>query len=154
MTRLEQVIAAEHVETNPLYNRDVTGDGVPEPWCNLFLERVCEEMRVPLPKGLRANEQAEWLASEAGRAAGWEKLDNAHTAQSSADAEVLVVATWINPVVHDGKRLSGHVGLLVPSNGVPGVWNAQAGRRRYSRGLITQGFGPIVPTFFANARAK
>ena len=143
-----QAVAAEQVETNPLYARDVTGDGVPDPWCNAFNENVCRRVGCPLPPGLRANEQVEWMLSDAGRAAGWEELPSFHTAQAMADAELLVVLGWVNPARRaDGTRASGHVGVLLAGGRL-----AQAGARRFSSGTVAQGFGARVPTYLGNAR--
>lgn len=143
-----QAVAAEAVETNPDYVRDVTGDGVPEPWCNLLVERVCRRVGVLLPAGLRANEQVEWMLSDAGRVAGWEEVGE-HAARAMADAELMVVPGWVNPGPPrpDGSRPSGHVGVLLPGGKL-----AQAGARRFSSGTIAQGFGARVPTFIGNAR--
>ncbi len=143
-----QAVAAEQVETNPLYARDIDGDGHPEPWCNLLLERVCQSVGCPLPAGLRANEQVEWMLSDAGRAAGWEELVSFHTAQAMADAELLVACGWVNPVKRaDGTRASGHVGVLLEGGKL-----AQAGARRFSSGTVAQGFGARVPVYLGNAR--
>ena len=143
-----QAVAAEQVETNPLYARDVDGDGHPEPWCNAYVENVCKRVGCPLPPGLRANEQVEWMLSDEGKAAGWEELASPHVAKAMADAELLVIAGWVNPARRaDGTRASGHVGVLLP-----GAKLAQAGARRFSSGTVPQGFGARVPAFFGNAR--
>ena len=143
-----QAVAAEQVETNPLYARDVTGDGIAEKWCNVFLERVCKRVGVELLEGLRANEQVEWMLSDAGKAAGWEELPSFHTAVAMADAELLVVLGWVNPARRaNGTRASGHVGVLLAGGRL-----AQAGARRFSSGTVAQGFGARVPTYLGNAR--
>lgn len=146
MTPLEAV-AAEQVETNPLYARDIDGDHQPEPWCNLFVEKVCASVGCPLPPGLRANEQVEWILSDAGRAAGWEEVGE-HAARGMADSNLLAIAGWVNPNRNaHGMRSSGHVGVHLP-----GGRFAQAGRSRFSNGTLAQGFGRIVPRHFGNAR--
>jgi hypothetical protein len=143
-----EAVAAEQVETNPLYARDITGDGIAEPWCNLFVENVCRRLGALLPAGLRANEQVEWMLSDAGKVAGWEEVDG-HVARAMADAELLVVPGWVNPgaLRADGSRPSGHVGVLLAGGKL-----AQAGARRFSSGTVAQGFGARVPTYLSNAR--
>lgn len=147
---LDAVLDQEQVETNPLYQRDIDGDGNPEPWCNVFTTRVCRNMGCPIPEGMRANEIAEYLDSPVARADGWEKVD-AHTAQRMADEGQLAVPAWVNPVRYaNGMRASGHVAVLRPSRGRPGVWAAQAGARRFSNDLLIKGFGPRTPTYFVH----
>jgi hypothetical protein len=143
-----EAVTAEAVETNPLYARDIDKDGHPEPWCNLFVENVCRRVGVLLPAGLRANEQVEWLLSDAGKVAGWEEVGE-HAARAMADAELMVVAGWVNPGAPraDGSRPSGHVGVLLAGGKL-----AQAGARRFSSGTVTQGFGARLPVFIGNAR--
>lgn len=58
-----------HVETRPEWQRGFGGTG----WthCNQAVEAACEKLEVPLPKGLLANEQADYLASEKAAQDGW-----------------------------------------------------------------------------------
>lgn len=143
--RLALIVAEERVETNPAYvRRDVTGDSVPETWCNLFVFNVARRMGCPLPFGLRANQQVEWLGGPEGRAAGWEQVPE-HVAQRMADEGQLVVPGWFN---RNGG--SGHVGVVMPSLGDPGTHLAQAGRTNFTRELLQRGFGDLQPTFFAH----
>lgn len=144
--RLILIVAEERVESNPLYvRRDVTGDGVPETWCNLFVHVVAQRMGCPLPPGLRANQQVAWLSGPDGRAAGWEQVPE-HVAQRMADEGQLVVAGWFN---RNGG--SGHIGVVMPGLGDAGTHLAQAGRSNFTRGSLAQGFGDLQPTFFAHA---
>ena len=66
---LRQKLAELKVETRPEWQRGFGGDG----WthCNQAFEAACEAMEVPCPKGLLANEQADYLASEKGAKDGW-----------------------------------------------------------------------------------
>lgn len=137
-----EAVAAEAVETNPLYARDVDGDGHPESWCNLFLENVCARVGCPLPPGLRANQQVAWLASDEAKAKGWEEVPR-HAAESAADVGLLAVAGWMNP---DATK-SGHVGVHKPRRRF-----AQAGASRFSDGTLERGFGALPTRHFVNAR--
>lgn len=139
------LVTEERVETNPLYvRRDVTGDGVPETWCNLFVHHVAARMGCPLPPGLRANQQIEWLSGPEGRAAAWEQVAQ-HVAQRMADEGQLAIPGWFN---RNGG--SGHVGVVMPSLGEEGTFLAQAGRTNFTRERLQRGFGDLVPTFFAH----
>lgn len=123
--------------------RDITGDGVDETFCNFFAVAVATAMGVLLPQR-RANELADWLASDEAKDAGWERVDR-HIAQRMADEGMLAMAVWKNP-----KGGSGHIAPLVPALDQPGTWIAQAGAVNFDRGLLEQGFGPNIPEFFAH----
>ena len=57
--RLMAIIAEHHHRGSARYAaRDVTGDGRPESWCNVFAQDVAEAMGAPLPRNTRANELA------------------------------------------------------------------------------------------------
>lgn len=144
-TRLALLVASEHVETNPLY---VPGGGLTH--CNSFARAVAARMNVPLPDAL-ANVLNGWLKVQAANpATGWEKLD-AFTAQRRADAGKLVLGSWFNPIINaDGSPAHGHIVVIMPSLGEPGVWSAQAGLVNYTRDHLERGFGAIAPDFFAH----
>lgn len=137
------------VESAERYRRrDVDGNGVIDTFCNFFVRDVCRLFGLELPASMRANELIAWLVSSEGRAAGWEQLaveNDEHVAQAMADAGQLVIACWFNKNGHPG-----HMALVVPSLGMPGVWIAQAGRNNFSRGVLAQGFGGLPVTFFAH----
>lgn len=142
--RLALLVAEEHVETNPDF---IPAHGLTH--CNAFAARIATKMGAVLPLAL-ANAQHDWLTSAAGQAAGWERSD-AVEAQTLADQGALAVASWRNPVMVGDDPGHGHIGVLMPSLGEPGVWTAQAGARNFTRDLIQHGFGPIAPDFFVHA---
>jgi hypothetical protein len=143
--RLVLLVAEERVDTNPVYTRrDVTGDGVPETWCNLFVTNVARRMGCPLPVGMRANEIVTWLSGADARGAGWEQVPQ-HVAQRMADEGQLAIPGWFN---RNGGP--GHVGVVMPSLGEEGVFLAQAGRTNFTRERLERGFGDLQPTFFAH----
>lgn len=149
-TRL-MAIVAEHLHRGHAryLPRDVTGDGVDETWCNIFVQDVCEAMGAPMPRHRRANELFDWLVIQgaltvaAQTPVGWEKSD-AHAGMAMAEQGCLAVAAWKNPTG------SGHMAILVPSLGEPGVWAAQAGRLCFTRELLQRGFGAIAPDVFVH----
>ena len=57
-------------------------------------------------------------------------------AQLAADSGRPVVAVFDPP-----ERDHGHIALLVPAEGRPGIWIAQAGARNYRRAPLLAGFG-------------
>lgn len=154
--RLLLLVAEEHVETNPLF---VSGNGLTH--CNSFATRITTKMGVPLPLEL-ANAQHAWLKAQTvpltpifgvrdprfplgSMPVGWEAAE-AHTAQAMADQGCLAIASWANPIPEG----HGHIGILVPSLGEPGVWVAAAGRQNFTRTLIQHSFGPIAPDYFVH----
>lgn len=148
-TRLMAIVAEHLYRGHARYApRDVTGDGHPETWCNLFAQDVCEAMGIELPRHTQANELHAWLLREVGPGSftppHWERSD-AHTGMAMAEQGCLALASWANPTGG-----SGHLAILVPSLGEPGVWCAQAGRICFTRELLQRGFGPIAPTVFVH----
>ena len=142
--RLVLVVAQFHVELAPRYQRrDVTGDGAPETFCNFFVRDVSEAMGAPVPQ-VRANEQVQWLGSDAARARGWAAISE-HAAQGCAAEGLFVVAGWYN---RNGG--SGHVAVVMPSLDEDGTFIAQAGLSNFTHGRLAQGFGPREVSFFAH----
>ena len=145
--RLVAIVAQFCVEHEVRWQpRDLTGDGKPETFCNVFAYDVAQAMGVPLPRA-RANDLYDFLMDEATDHATipprWELVD-AHVAQRCADEGQLVFAAWKNP---GGP---GHIAVLLPSLGEPGVWIAQAGRVNFGRGRLENGFGTLSPSFFVH----
>ena len=141
--RLISIVAEHHLRGFTRYRpHDV--DGIPgdETFCNLFAQDVAEAMSVMVPRHMRANELVPWLGLD-GKAFDWEVVD-AHTAQRMADEGQLVLVGWVNP---SGP---GHIAVVVPALGEPGLWIAQAGRTNFTRGLLEQGFGGRVVTYFGH----
>ena len=128
----ELLIAVRDVgpEGNPeLQRRDVTGDGVPETFCNVFVRLVLARLRVTIPPVL-ANALFDWFPSRAARDDGWEKVSTSE-AQIRANWGRPTIGVWRHPT---GKH--GHVVLVVPTP--PGVrmHTAQAGRENWSNAPI------------------
>lgn len=122
--------------------RDVTGDGVPETFCNFFTVAFCTAMGVLLPQ-LRANELFDWFSSDEAKSAGWE-LATEHAAQAMANEGMVAIAVWKNP---EGP---GHIAPLVPALTEPGTWIANVGATNFERGLLAWGFGSRQPLFFVH----
>ena len=133
--RLMAIVAEHHLRGFARYMpRDITGDGVPETFCNLFAQDVSEAMGVLLPRNTRANQLARWLAT-LGERVGWGMVGS-HVAQRMADEGQLAVSIWVNQ-----SGGPGHIAVLVPSLGEPGLWIAQAGAANFTRQSIVSGFG-------------
>ena len=92
---------------------------------------------------LLANAQFDWLASDAGKKAGWVRLDDGAAAQSSANDGRLVLASLKNP---DATR-PGHIAVVRPGNkdaallAKEGPDVMQAGGTNALRTTLRQGFG-------------
>lgn len=136
-------------ERNPLWRkRDVTGDGIDETFCNQFLHDALELLEAPVPKGMLARQQVEWLASDVGKAHGWREVEREEAFHSANRGEV-VVAGWLNP----SKRASGtyrpsHVALCIPTRFGLELQIAQAGGSNFNAGSLTRGFGHGVKVRF------
>lgn len=142
--RLMAIVAEHHLRGFARYQpRDVTGDGKPETWCNLFAQDVSEAMGAPLPRRTTANGLYAWLQSDDARVKGWEETTQ-HIAQRMADEGQLSLAVWLNVLG------PGHIAVLVPSLGELGCWIAQAGATRFSRAQLRAGFGDLPVQFFSH----
>ncbi len=141
--QLRAVVAQFDVRAQRYLRRDVTGDGRPETFCNFFARDISRAMHAPLPEGLRANQMFDWLEN-AGRAEGWEEVDE-HPAQRAADEGLFVVAAWKNP-----SGGPGHITPLLPSEGQPGTWVANVGAANFARGALARAFGALKPSFFVH----
>ena len=146
---LRAVVAQFELDAHPRYRaRDLTGDGHPETFCNVALAELTAALGCLVPRILqvglelrwaRANDQVRWLR-RAG-AHGWVRCTS-DEAQSAAERGHVAVVGWENPAG------PGHVALVVPSDGAPGVWIAQAGATNFSRGRLGSGFGQLPVEFF------
>lgn len=123
--------------------RDITGDGKPETFCNVFACDVAEAMSVVLPRGQLANQLCVWLQSSVARELGWE-LVGPHVAQRMADEGQLAFATWFN------LNGPGHIAPLQPSMGQPGAWLSNVGNENFLRGRVGSAFGLRPVTYFAH----
>ena len=133
------VLDGLQVETNPSFlRRDVTGDKVPETFCNRAVEAACKALGAPLAPGILAREQLAWLDSSAARTAGWVEC-HAHIANAHADCGHPTVVGWTNP----DPKVSSHVAMLRS----PGrIW--QAGRNNYNDTPLVNGFGARPVRYF------
>jgi len=134
---LRAVVGALDVERNEKYRkRDVTGDGKPETWCNLFVADASAALGVPVP-ALLANDMVAWLDGTPGAEAGWGRV-TAHEAEVLAGQGHPVVVGWANPRGH------GHVAIAVPTpEGASGLHVAQAGAINFSCRPVARGFGGV-----------
>lgn len=140
---LNRVVAQFDVERSPRYKKNTRSDGKPSTWCNLFLFDVLNAMGVGIPY-MRASAMQDWFAKE-GKALGWE-LCTPMVAMYRASLGWPVVCTYKNP---DPQR-SGHVAIVVPSRGHPGLWIAQAGLENFSFGLESRSFGRLPVQYFSH----
>jgi hypothetical protein len=91
---------------------------------------------------LLANAQHDWLASDAGRKAGWTPVDSALSAQQAANRGEFVVAVFKNPDAHN----PGHIAVVCPSEKsgarieAEGPQIAQAGVKNYRSIDLRTGF--------------
>ena len=152
--RLLEVVAAAQLETCERYSRrDISGDGKPETFCNKFVSDATRALACGVPdvflvegrwRELQVLHQRDWLCNWGPRH-GWERLSSAHVAQAMADQGQVAVALWQGP-----SAAHGHIALVVPSQGQPGTWIAQAGASNFSRGTLAQGFGSYVVELFGH----
>lgn len=152
---LEHAVAQFLLDVPGRYSpRDVSGDTIAETFCNVFASDATAAMGCRLPrqgylggalKEWRVQEQRTWLATRGDAHHGWERLSDGHVAQAMADAGQVAVAIWCGPTA-----ARGHIAVLVPSRGAPGVWIAQAGRSCFSRGLLSRGFGTLPVEYWGH----
>ncbi len=117
--------------------------------CSQFVAAVADRLAIPLLRppergvvGL-ANAQFDWLASDAGKKAGWVRLVDGAAAQAAANDGRLVLASLKNP---DATR-PGHIAVVRPGTKGPealaseGPDVMQAGGTNALRTTLRQGFG-------------
>ncbi len=130
-------LLAKVAEVNPLAakysKRDVTGDGQPETFCNVFCLDVCIALGVCIPAKL-ASEQIAWLDSDNGREWGWIECSSVE-ASVAAELGQPCLAGWLNPAGHS------HIAVCVPANGGSTPYIAQAGARNFLSEPVSHGFG-------------
>lgn len=139
---LERVVAELDPAGNPKYSkRDVTGDGIDETFCNIFLFDALEKLGVAVPR-MRANDFIDWLHGQPARADGWEYC----TASTAALRAALGF-----PTVPCVKGLHhGHVALCMPPRVSPGLFIAQAGNTNFAHRSLRSGFGDLQPEFWTH----
>lgn len=140
---LEAVIAQFNVDTAERYRRrDVTGDGRPETFCNIYVSDLTMALCAPIPHRLGAEWQdvaanVRWMRKGYN---GW--LGASETfAQEQANSGHPSVVVYDEP----GEAAHGHIALLVPSQGRQGVWITQAGSSNFRRTTLSAGFGRFTP---------
>ncbi len=112
-------------EKNPaLQRRDVTGDGVPETFCNLFVRLLLALFGIVLPE-LLANDLAEWFPKQA----DWRKV-TPKEAGERAELGFPTIGVWKNSKGH------GHIIAVVPAIGGTGLHSAQAGAKNWSNAPV------------------
>lgn len=127
------------VESNPRFKkRDVTGDGKPETFCNVFVEACCLALDAPLPRGLLAREQIGWLQTEGVAGNQWLSVTEEQARDMAAMGFPTVVG-WIADVGHS------HIAMVLPSAPHPPfpaeTRIAQAGSTNFAEGSLSRGFG-------------
>ncbi len=117
-------------------------------YCSAFAAAVAQKLGVKLlcppdhSLTLLANAQHDWLASRAGRDAGWTPLDSPLAAQESANAGQLVIAVCRNP----DPTEPGHIAFVRPAKKSPeriaaaGPQIIQAGYKNYQSIDLKTGF--------------
>lgn len=145
---LKEVVAQFDVESAPRYRvRDITGDGKKETFCNIYVSDVTRALFAEIPhewegKYLNVRAMAAWLRKGLG---AWRR-EESWRAQFAADSGRPAVALYDPPptVAH------GHIAVLVPCDGDPGVWVSQAGARNYARCPLPVGFGTDAVEFWVH----
>lgn len=119
--------------------RDITGDGIPETFCNIWSADVSSVLQPasPLPRGLRANELYTWLGDN------WLEV-TANEAQAHANDGTLCFAVY--------KNLSGpgHIAPVCPDCGDAGIWVSHVGRTNLVRCTVGQAFGDLPVRFYVS----
>lgn len=128
---LRAVVNQFDVENSPRYAKGTRGGGT---WCNRFVCDVLTAMGVCIPYQ-RANDMHLWFVA-ASREFGWRSVGPL-VAKYEASLGRPVVATWRNT----DPNQPGHVAIVMPARGAPGMWIAQAGGTNFSHGLEQRGFG-------------
>jgi hypothetical protein len=143
---LRATVALFCVESAERYRRrDITGDGAPETFCNIFVSDTTRALGAEIPhnvagawQDVRAN--AEWLRAKND---GW-RIATAAEAQARANVGYPSIVVWDAP-----NRAHGHIALLVPQRtNETGVVIAQAGASNFSHGPLIRGFGQAAPLEF------
>lgn len=140
--RLVEILAQFDVTKHPRYQRrDVSGDSVPETFCNIFVTDATVALQAPIPHyvdglELSANRVYDWLSLH-GPANGWHEVTELEAREAAKAGKPAVVA-WKNP------KGSGHIAILTPSFANE-TRIAQAGKVCYFDVPLTRGFGSATP---------
>lgn len=132
----------------PKHGKQLTPLNANETHCSAFAAAAAENLGIYLlhpPEHshvLLANAQHDWLASDAGRNAGWTPIDSPLAAQQAANQGELVVAVFKNP----DARNPGHIAVVRPSEKrvvsveAEGPQVVQAGVKNYGSVDLKTGF--------------
>jgi hypothetical protein len=116
--------------------------------CSAFAAAAAKKLGVYLLRPpehgqqLLANAQAEWLAGEAGRQAGWRRVSDMRKAQRLANEGNLVLVVYQNP----DKHVPGHIAIVRPSEKSAETLNdngpevIQAGQHNHAKINVRIGF--------------
>lgn len=116
-------------------------------FCNQAVHAIASKLGYKGFGGLVANQMYKKMNAPG---SGFRRV-SAQEAANLAKQGKLVVAAWYNNTPRAGRpdgKAPGHVAVVTGeySRGVPGI--AQAGRRTFEWGPVTQGFGSKQPTYF------
>lgn len=144
------------VDHSPRYRPDDT-----HTWCNIFAWDVANCIGSILPhwvdpenapispfhgRELTANGMAQWLWSD-GERFGWGEVHRGDVQRKVNDG-AFAIAIWKAPLGHHG-----HVAVCRPGPTRPDdPWIAQAGRKCFSCGVLSEGFNDLVPQFWMNEK--
>lgn len=139
---LERIVAQFRVRTAERYKvRDIDKNGRKDTFCNIFVSDVTRALEAEIPHNVGGiwqdvRRNAKWLRDDESH--NWGSC-TAEQAQAAADAGRPAVVVW------DPSYATGHIALVVPSHGSPGVWIAQAGASNFERAPLSRGFGNAKP---------
>jgi len=116
-------------------------------FCNQAVHAMASKLGYKGFKGLVANQMYKKMNSPG---SGFKRISAQQAAQLAKQGK-MVVAAFYNNTPRAGRpdgKAPGHIALVTGeySPGVPGI--AQAGRKTFEWGPVTQGFGRHQPTYF------
>jgi hypothetical protein len=142
--KTKELVAARKVESEPRYAPNHPAPGTT--WCNLYVQGLLEDLEVPFPTpGWFAHQQIDWLASDAGEAAGWSECSSGE-AVAFANKGYPVIVTYRNS--KNPPEGHSHIGLVVPSESTLRPHITQAGAHNYLDAPLEKGFGNLPVRFF------
>lgn len=143
--KLLEVIKTLDPEHNPKYQRrDVTGDGIPETFCNVLARDFCDGVQAYIPAML-ANDLFDWLKRDSAS----EHRDGRWSEETPEEA--MAAANLGRPVLAIAKIPGhGHVAIVVPKPGASTPHIAQAGATNFIDKPVVWGFGYLRPSYFVH----
>lgn len=147
MTPAEAIDAIDFARNPMLQRRDVTGDGVPETFCNHAVKAAADKCGVLMITGL-ARDMLSDIDRAAWRGGPWYAVTE-QIARLAANAGLFVVAGWTNP----NAKQSSHIALCRPTPAdAARIHIGQAGRVNFNDGPVTSGFGDLPVKFWIFSR--